>query len=129
MTKIRTNFKSIIAASLMGLMIANEPVKANPLAIPATGICATGVGCVLLGTVIIGGVAYYVYSHQGHKVYVRKSHQGVPKIHQENEEYDMGVVTAGSFNEAFDRCLRKYGHRVIRPESNGDGTYRCIGRE
>ena len=66
--------KKIIATGVAIALSMNflpSPAKANPaLLAPVAGLCGTGVGCILVGTVVIGGILYYVYTHQGHKVYI-----------------------------------------------------------
>lgn len=109
-----------------------SPAKSNPaLLAPAAGLCGTGIGCVLVGTVIIGGIVYYVYSHQGRKIYVRKD------APQQNRSASQGMSgseaarlgNAHWVNGVLKDCQKmeaKYGWRLRRAEKAQGGGVWCI---
>ena len=81
--------KRIVAVGVaIALSITSiSPAKGNPaLLAPAAGLCGTGIGCILIGTVVISGVLYYVYTHQGRKVYV--------PVNRENNRFGSRAISS-----------------------------------
>ena len=121
--------RKIIASgmAITFLFTTAKPAQSNPAILPAaSGLCGTGIGCVFVGTVIIGGVLYYVYTHQGKKVY---SHQMIDDPENPEEEWFDTSNLRGEV-QAEKKCKEiasRHGAIFVRKERNKvTGIFECF---